>query len=69
MSGNLSDISVDTAEILAEPIRLRCMNLRKLLLLSLLKIGITGTSLMATYIIHYKQLYKSWVFLHSDNIK
>ena len=48
MFGNLSHVFVDTAEILAEPIRLCCMNLRKLLLLSLLKMAVTGTSLKAT---------------------
>ena len=48
MSGNLSHVFVDTAEILAELFRLRCMNLRKLLLLSLLKMAVTSNYLIAT---------------------
>ena len=45
MYGSLSHIFVDAAKMLAEAIRLHCTNLRKFLLLSLLKMAVIGTSI------------------------
>ena len=61
MYGNLSHVFVDSAEILVEPIRLRCMNLRKLLLSVLAEKG-SYWYFSNSYIVHYKQLHKRWIF-------